>query len=151
MLYAILNIEVLDIHQIQSCSKLDLIVFVRLLPTKQNEITLNHVRHAPRISKPSHSRLGSHNRAHHVVIGVILSNGSVRNDKYRCHEPLCSGATFNRLADLKRHHSTRHAEARPEYWCPIDGCPRSLNGGEEAFSRRDKMKDHLRRVHGQEE
>ncbi|KAF2878545.1 hypothetical protein BDV95DRAFT_478826, partial [Massariosphaeria phaeospora] len=83
-------------------------------------------------------------------IGLILSNGTVRNDKYECHIPACSGTTFGRLADLKRHHATRHAETKPEFWCPVEGCVRSLDGGGHSFPRKDKMEDHFERIHGGE-
>lgn len=61
----------------------------------------------------------------HVVIGVILSNGEVRGDQYRCNARACSGMTFGRLADLKRHHSSLHGGAGGKgqrTWCPVDGC-----------------------------
>ncbi|KAF1851544.1 uncharacterized protein K460DRAFT_401560 [Cucurbitaria berberidis CBS 394.84] len=91
-----------------------------------------------------------HKESKHVVIGVILSNGEVRKDQYRCYDSACSGASFARLAELKRHHTTRHgghAGKKPQFWCPIDTCARSKNGGQEAFPRKDKMMDHLSRVH----
>ncbi|KAF7671019.1 hypothetical protein GT037_010800 [Alternaria burnsii] len=61
----------------------------------------------------------------HVVIGVILSNGEVRGDQHRCNARACSGMTFGRLADLKRHHSSLHGGAGGKgqrTWCPVDGC-----------------------------
>jgi hypothetical protein len=49
--------------------------------------------------------------AEYVVVGVILSNGTTRRDKYKCHTSACAGATFGRLADLKRHNASRHEQS----------------------------------------
>ncbi|KAH7394375.1 hypothetical protein BKA66DRAFT_400147, partial [Pyrenochaeta sp. MPI-SDFR-AT-0127] len=78
-------------------------------------------------------------------IGTILSNGVSRHEKYKCYQPACSGLTFGRLAELKRHHATRHE--RPKFFCPVDGCERSLKNGGRGFPRKDKMVDHLERKH----
>ncbi|OAL54048.1 hypothetical protein IQ07DRAFT_641055 [Pyrenochaeta sp. DS3sAY3a] len=85
-----------------------------------------------------------------VVIGIILSNGSIRTDRYKCHELDCAASSFGRLADLKRHNASKHhrnSANRQSFWCPVEGCKRSRNGGGEPFPRKDKMKDHLRCVH----
>ncbi|KAH8623603.1 hypothetical protein IG631_22082 [Alternaria alternata] len=61
----------------------------------------------------------------HMVIGIILSNGEVRGDRYQCNKRACSGRTFGRLADLKRHYSSVHGGAGGKgqrTWCPVDGC-----------------------------
>lgn len=65
----------------------------------------------------------------HVVIGIILSNGKVRGDQYRCNARACSGMTSGRLADLKRHHSSLHGGSGGKgqrTWCPVDGYESSL-------------------------
>jgi hypothetical protein len=82
-----------------------------------------------------------------TVIGIILSNGGPRADRYQCHVRGCSGMIFNRLADLKRHHSNRHARNRLEFWCPVQGCQRSKGGDGIAFPRKDKRDEHVHRVH----
>ena len=55
------------------------------------------------------------------------------------------------LADLKRHHKSRHAPNRPEFFCNVDGCSRSKAGGNgiggRTFTRKDKLEDHVRAVH----
>ncbi|KAF2875455.1 hypothetical protein BDV95DRAFT_274003 [Massariosphaeria phaeospora] len=83
----------------------------------------------------------------HEVIGVILSNGTPRTDIYRCNDADCSGATFGRLQDLKRHHRHYHQTPRPEYWCPVYGCSRSVVGRQGAFVRKDKLADHVYNMH----
>lgn len=58
--------------------------------------------------------------------------------------------TFGRVAELKRHHNSVHegfGGKKPQFWCTEDQCRRSRNGGGMAFSRFDKMTDHLKRVH----
>jgi hypothetical protein len=87
-----------------------------------------------------------------VVLGYIVSTGTgtVHQDQYKCSSPSCQRATFGRLAELKRHHASKHGTSgvrRPQYWCPIDGCDRSKRFQGNAFPRKDKMTDHLSRVH----
>jgi hypothetical protein len=82
----------------------------------------------------------------HVMIGIVLSNGIAGHDKYNCHIRGCS-ASFTRLADLKRHNGSRHNRERARFWCPVDECERSMGRGGRAFPRKDKMVDHLERVH----
>jgi hypothetical protein len=85
----------------------------------------------------------------HVAIGKIFSNGETGQDQYRCVVPGCNNKTFGRLAELKRHHAGKHAAVgrKPQFWCPVKGCERSRAGQGEAFPRRDKMFDHLSRMH----
>jgi hypothetical protein len=86
--------------------------------------------------------------APHEMIGIILSNGAPRADKYQCHFEKCGGQTFSRLADLKRHFSGRHLIPRPEFWCLVPDCDRSQDNGNYPFPRKDKMKDHVLKMHG---
>jgi hypothetical protein len=98
-------------------------------------------------SSPASSRTNP--RSSHVAIGMIFSNGEVGQDQYRCTAPGCHNKTFGRLAELKRHHAGKHAAAgrKPQFWCPVEGCERSRAGQGEAFPRKDKMFDHLSRMH----
>lgn len=83
-----------------------------------------------------------------LVIGLVLSNGIPRHDKYKCHISNCTGVkSFSRLADLKRHNASKHNRQGARFWCPVDGCERSMKSGGRAFPRKDKMYDHLERVH----
>ncbi|OAK97843.1 hypothetical protein IQ06DRAFT_205185, partial [Phaeosphaeriaceae sp. SRC1lsM3a] len=85
----------------------------------------------------------------HIAIGVVLSNGRKGQDRYKCHAPGCFDKTFGRITELKRHHACKHAAAgrKPQFWCPVEGCGRSKAGMGQAFPRKDKMVDHLSRVH----
>lgn len=84
----------------------------------------------------------------HVPIGTVLSNGDASQDRYQCHYSTCSHISFGRTAELRRHNKCQHSsgESRPQFWCPEDGCERSRVG--EAFTRKDKMRDHYARIHG---
>jgi len=75
-------------------------------------------------------------------IGIVLANS-----KYKCNLLQCAHKTFNRPAELRRHHSTIHATQRPEFWCTVSSCTRSAAGGGEAFRRKYRLRDHMRKVH----
>jgi hypothetical protein len=43
--------------------------------------------------------------------------------------PACTNVTFGRVADLKRHHASRHGghgKRRQQFWCPVGGCMSTL-------------------------
>ncbi|KAH8728449.1 hypothetical protein GQ44DRAFT_47519 [Phaeosphaeriaceae sp. PMI808] len=88
-------------------------------------------------------------RPRYIAIGMILINGETGQDRYKCNAPTCCTKTFGRIAELKRHHACTHGMAgkKPQFWCPIADCERSRGGAGEAFPRKDKMVDHLSRVH----
>jgi hypothetical protein len=75
-----------------------------------------------------------------TIIGTIRLGGDIR-----CYHLGCTRA-FGRLTELRRHYTTSHAVQRPEYWCSQPTCNRSMAGGR-PFHRRDKVRDHERRVH----
>jgi len=77
-----------------------------------------------------------------VRIGHVLENG-----KYTCVLGTCARKTFNRPADLRRHHSTIHAIQRPQFWCTVSTCPRSAAAGGQAFRRRYRLHHHVRKMH----
>jgi hypothetical protein len=54
--------------------------------------------------------------------------------------------TFGRQSDLTRHMTSVH-NVGPQvlHFCTVLGCPKSIGAG---FSRKDKVAEHLRRVHG---
>ncbi|KAF9691863.1 hypothetical protein EKO04_010086 [Ascochyta lentis] len=88
-----------------------------------------------------------------VIIGLLLSDGNTRNDRYQCPFSTCTELTFGRPAELKRHHASCHkgyGSKKPQYWCPVSGCDRSKVGHKGSFPRKDKMMDHLERAHRDE-
>jgi hypothetical protein len=78
-----------------------------------------------------------------TMIGSFHHNG-----KFKCLEPRCARKTFNRQAELRRHYDTIHAPRKPEYWCRVASCQRSQANGGYPFPRRDKLRDHMRKIHG---
>ena len=90
--------------------------------------------HHHRVPKQRHRYSGVHRVAtsnvDRIVIGLILSNGRIQNDEYRCAVPSCRGKPFGRLAELKRHHDSVHGGLvgrQSQFWCPIDGCESTLH------------------------
>ncbi|KAH8745010.1 hypothetical protein F5883DRAFT_511192 [Diaporthe sp. PMI_573] len=75
-------------------------------------------------------------------IGSVLDNG-----KFACDVEGCRGKTFARLAEFRRHHTTHHASNKPNFWCQVSSCRRSMSGGGEAFHRKDNLDAHVRSIH----
>ncbi|KAH7136016.1 hypothetical protein B0J11DRAFT_176984 [Dendryphion nanum] len=80
-------------------------------------------------------------------IGVILSHPEIRKDLYACCMPQCSSKSFSRIQELKRHYRGKHSNYKREYWCQAPGCERSETKGDRPFPRKDKLADHVERVH----
>ncbi|KAF1833446.1 hypothetical protein BDW02DRAFT_500548 [Decorospora gaudefroyi] len=72
------------------------------------------------------------------------------NGKFKCNRANCEHKTFNRPAELKRHHNTTHSVKKPEFWCPVSRCERSAHVRMKSFPRKDKLKDHVRLMHSEE-
>lgn len=64
-------------------------------------------------------------------------------ESFQCLADGC-GITCKRIADLIRHHKTRHDVNLQKLSCPK---PRCVRVGENGFSRDDKLKEHLRGYH----
>ena len=62
---------------------------------------------------------------------------------FSCREQKCSGS-FKRLSDLLRHTTTIHCLCPPKFPCNVAGCK---YGGENGFTRKDKLQNHQKRVH----
>ena len=74
-----------------------------------------------------------------AIIGTIRLSGNIR-----CHLFGCAH-TFGRPTDLKRHYTEFHAAHKLDWWCIEPMCERSIGG--RSFRRKDKMRDHERKVH----
>jgi hypothetical protein len=72
---------------------------------------------------------------------------SPNSTRHPCPHPHCL-STFARLGDLSRHAKTHSPERHRKYHCREPGCDRN---GRKGFTRRDKLRDHVRRVHGLDE
>jgi hypothetical protein len=75
-------------------------------------------------------------------IGAVLSNG-----RFMCDAEGCGGQTFARHAELRRHYTTIHASNKPNFWCHVRRCRRSISGGGKAFHRKDKLMAHIKSRH----
>ncbi|KAF2853499.1 hypothetical protein T440DRAFT_552737 [Plenodomus tracheiphilus IPT5] len=119
-----------------------------LLPTPNNTPLPTHTPWTAQQAQPRHHAAPTAPlNPEHIVLGYILSNGHTKDDKYKCHVTSCTGETFGRLKDLKRHNVSRHNRERAVHWCPVDGCGRSKMIGGRAFPRKDHMINHLERMH----
>jgi hypothetical protein len=67
---------------------------------------------------------------------------------FRCSNSACRGKTFSRWYDLRRHYNGAHAIMPIVYWCEDEGCSRSEPAGDRPFPRKDKLADHVEKIHG---
>jgi hypothetical protein len=82
------------------------------------------------------------------TIGTIHCDSQGHNT-FICHSPGCRNRIFGRLAELRRHYDSKHAVIKPQYWCPYPECPRSKGDDNRSFPRKDKLKDHIQRLHSE--
>lgn len=101
---------------------------------------LDHTQQQSQVSRNAVESKADENA--HMRIGAVLSNR-----KFICEERSCAGRTFARLTELLRHHSTIHDENKPNFWCHVPNCPRSLDTGGKAFHRKDKLAAHVKSKH----
>ncbi|KAH7350418.1 hypothetical protein BKA66DRAFT_431107 [Pyrenochaeta sp. MPI-SDFR-AT-0127] len=81
------------------------------------------------------------------MIGSMHSTEDPDAYIFKCCSPKCKGKTFGRWYDLKRHHDGAHASQRKVFWCEEPGCKRSAAIGRRPFARKDKLMDHVRKMH----
>lgn len=83
-----------------------------------------------------------------VHIGTIEGTPDLKSIAFRCSAPGCNSGTFSRWHELKRHFNGSHTAqgVGDEFWCEVLWCERSRGGGY-PFPRKDKLEDHVRKVH----
>ena len=83
-----------------------------------------------------------------VHIGTIEGTADLKTIAFRCSAPACNGGTFSRWHELKRHFNGSHTiqGVGEEFWREIPQCERNKCGGR-PFPRKDKLIDHVRKVH----
>jgi hypothetical protein len=81
-------------------------------------------------------------------IGNVYRANATGTYLFQCCHRACSHTSFRRVYDVSRRHDSKHATARPQFWCTVGGCDRSAVVGDRPFPRKDKLKDHVRKVHG---
>ena len=71
---------------------------------------------------------------------VPTNPGPHQRPRFFCFIRGCD-TTCNRLGDLRRHYEAQHQS--PKFKCPVGGCYRMEN----PFTRKDKLREHLRNIH----
>jgi hypothetical protein len=89
-------------------------------------------------------------KSSNIMIGSMYAAGSPDSYIFKCHDPKCASLSFKRWYDFKRNYNGSHAAAPTVYWCDFEGCPRSRGVGDRPFTRKDKVKDHVDSVHGED-
>jgi uncharacterized Zn-finger protein len=74
---------------------------------------------------------------------VNQASASTPSPTNRHHCDRCP-STFVRSSDLRRHYR-KHFTSQIVYGCFVNNCPRN---GLRGFTRRDKLADHQRKIHG---
>lgn len=82
------------------------------------------------------------------AICSVYSMGHPDACLFRCHDSKCQDKTFSRWYDFKRHYNGAHATTPIVYWCEVEGCVRSKAVGNRPFPRKDKLDNHVEKMHG---
>jgi hypothetical protein len=81
------------------------------------------------------------------MIGTIYHQAGSSDYIFKCPSSRCKHKAFTRWYDLRRHYDGTHANNGPVFWCQVHGCERSDLEGGRPFPRKDKLSDHVRKVH----
>jgi hypothetical protein len=100
------------------------------------------IQHDPTIPDPLNTYITAEDDDSDAAMGTALKNGL-----FKCILKQCADITFKRPAELKRHYNTIHAAQKPEFWCNVPSCDRSVAAGGRPFHRKDKLQDHVQRKH----
>jgi hypothetical protein len=120
--------------------------------TQQHPYTPDFMRGHDLPLSPPPTALFSNTQLRHESVSTLIGNIYRNEDTgayfYQCCNRRCSDRSFRRLYDLGRHHDGRHSSEGPRFWCIVPGCDRSAAVGGRSFPRKDKLSDHVRKVHG---
>lgn len=86
-------------------------------------------------------------QTHRIAIGTVYSTSDQDTFVFKCFHESCRHKSFGRWYDFKRHYNGAHAVELPQFWCTVEGCERSEMLGRRSFRRKDKLGDHVRKVH----
>jgi hypothetical protein len=92
-------------------------------------------------SQPTHLNTPSTSSIQELHTSPSLPSSPISPDRHTC--PHCP-RTFKRLGDVKRHEKV-HIPGQRRFHCRQAGCERK---GGRGFYRRDKLRDHVKTVHG---
>ncbi|KAH7070543.1 hypothetical protein BKA63DRAFT_493567 [Paraphoma chrysanthemicola] len=83
-----------------------------------------------------------------ILVGSVYTTNEPEAHVFRCSNFACRSKSFGRWAELKRHYNAAHAVTPVIYWCEVGGCERSEGMGDRPFPRKDKLGDHVEKIHG---
>ncbi|CAO2653195.1 Nn.00g026060.m01.CDS01 [Neocucurbitaria sp. VM-36] len=103
----------------------------------------------PPVSTEFHPTKSSAMERSSIKIGTMYGTASLDAFVFKCSIPECADKTFRRWYELKRHYNGAHtAEGEGEaFWCEVVGCVRSALACGRPFPRKDKLHDHMRKIH----
>lgn len=83
-----------------------------------------------------------------VTIGSMHTTTDLASVFFKCSMPGCEDKTFGRWYDLRRHYRSVHETREEVFWCKTPGCERSETVGDRPFPRKDKLANHVQKMHG---
>jgi hypothetical protein len=98
-------------------------------------------------SEPTPEPVVMRNITSRPTIASITSTDQADVYVFECSATNCH-KTFGRWYDFKRHYDGAHSSEGPEHWCTVGGCDRSKAVGGRPFPRKDKLNDHVKKMHG---
>ena len=105
----------------------------------------NHICHIAPVDIETRTKPNTNDDANastRIVIGTFRLNGDSKRQHLNYHR------SYSHLAERRRHYETQHSIVKPEYWCNVPLCERSVVLAGRPFHRVDKMREHVRMVHG---
>lgn len=83
-----------------------------------------------------------------VIPATVYFFPNANTYSFRCHDTKCHNQSFGRWYDFHRHCNGAHASNPAAFWCHVEGCSRSEAVGNRSFPRKDKLSDHVKKMHG---
>jgi hypothetical protein len=102
---------------------------------------------SPASAPAAHSSSSTLTTTKHMQVGSIYSTEEADTYIFKCCNPVCGKKTFGRWYDFRRHYNGAHAKMPTVYWCDVGDCARSKVAGDNPFPRKDKLNDHVQKMH----
>ncbi|OAL52888.1 hypothetical protein IQ07DRAFT_584890 [Pyrenochaeta sp. DS3sAY3a] len=97
--------------------------------------------------QPGHSNPSSRDEVD-TMIGYVHKSTNPDSVFFKCSHSSCKDTTFGRLYEVRRHYWSVHKTREEDFWCSAPGCKRSEAMGGKAFPRKDKLAEHVQKMHG---
>lgn len=135
LIHPFINTDITNTYQYQSTTFADdhIVTPVATFPPSIHDFAPTH-RFAPIRPQP-------------IAIGIVYSTSDADAFIFKCFHEACRPKSFGRWYDLRRHYEGKHAAETPQFWCTVKGCERSDGPGGRSFPRKDKLGEHVRKVH----